>query len=249
MKTRITLAALAVALYVVIVYAVVVSGDPGPTPGDRAAFEADAQRTNELVVTTGNGSAAISPVAVALSTCEVPVRELTLRTPTLDDVFLELTGTHIEQDEQEEVAGLDRSSERTAARIAEPSAHAADLLDFGVRSRVPVAVVSNNADAAVREFFGVHGWMPRVGSFACRTLENVRQMKPDPYLLLAACTALGIRPARSVFVGDSVSDVTAGHACDMPVIGIAKNAQRAVDLIDAGAHAVVHLGDRAALLG
>jgi phosphoglycolate phosphatase len=140
-------------------------------------------------------------------------------------------------------------AEAEAARIAEPSAHAADLLDFGVRSRVPVAVVSNNADAAVREFFGVHGWMPRVGSFACRTLENVRQMKPDPYLLLAACTALGIRPARSVFVGDSVSDVTAGHACDMPVIGIAKNAQRAVDLIDAGAHAVVHLGDRGALLG
>ncbi len=52
---------------------------------------------NELVVTTDNGSAAISPVAVALSTCEVPVRDLTLRTPTLDDVFLELTGSHIEQ--------------------------------------------------------------------------------------------------------------------------------------------------------
>ena len=38
----------------------------------------------------------ISPVAVALSTCEVPVRDLTLRTPTLDDVFLELTGNRIE---------------------------------------------------------------------------------------------------------------------------------------------------------
>jgi ABC-2 type transport system ATP-binding protein len=54
---------------------------------------------NELVITTSSGTAAISPVAVALSTCEVPVRDLTLRTPTLDDVFLELTGTHIEQDE------------------------------------------------------------------------------------------------------------------------------------------------------
>jgi hypothetical protein len=29
----------------------------------------------------------------------VPVRELTLRTPTLDDVFLELTGSHIEAGE------------------------------------------------------------------------------------------------------------------------------------------------------
>ncbi|MEO5680258.1 MAG: ATP-binding cassette domain-containing protein [Acidimicrobiales bacterium] len=60
---------------------------------------------NELVIATDNGSAAISPVAVALSRAEAAVRDLTLRTPTLDDVFLELTGTHIEaQDAAEEPA-------------------------------------------------------------------------------------------------------------------------------------------------
>jgi ABC-2 type transport system ATP-binding protein len=58
---------------------------------------------NELVIATGNGSAVISPVAVALAGGDVHVRDLTLRTPTLDDVFLELTGTHIEQDEAQEV--------------------------------------------------------------------------------------------------------------------------------------------------
>jgi ABC-2 type transport system ATP-binding protein len=63
---------------------------------------------NEVVITTENGSAAISPVAVALSTCEIAVRELTLRTPTLDDVFLELTGSHIEQADQDEQEGADR---------------------------------------------------------------------------------------------------------------------------------------------
>jgi ABC-2 type transport system ATP-binding protein len=57
---------------------------------------------NELVVATDNGPAAISPVAVALAACEVRVRDLTLRTPTLDDVFLDLTGTRIEHDTQEE---------------------------------------------------------------------------------------------------------------------------------------------------
>jgi ABC-2 type transport system ATP-binding protein len=57
---------------------------------------------NELVITTDNGSAAISPVAVALNSCDVAVRDLTLRTPTLDDVFLELTGSHIERDETKE---------------------------------------------------------------------------------------------------------------------------------------------------
>jgi len=54
---------------------------------------------NELVIATGNGSAAISPVAVALSASNANVRDLTLRTPTLDDVFLEMTGTHIEPDD------------------------------------------------------------------------------------------------------------------------------------------------------
>jgi len=53
---------------------------------------------NELVVATDNGSATISPVALALAACGVGVRDLTLRTPTLDDVFLDLTGTHIEGD-------------------------------------------------------------------------------------------------------------------------------------------------------
>jgi len=57
---------------------------------------------NELVISAENGSAAISPVAIALNNCAVTVRDLTLRTPTLDDVFLELTGSHIENDATQE---------------------------------------------------------------------------------------------------------------------------------------------------
>jgi ABC-2 type transport system ATP-binding protein len=58
----------------------------------------------ELVISTANGSATISPVAVALAGSEVEVRDLTLRTPTLDDVFLDLTGSHIVGQDAEEVA-------------------------------------------------------------------------------------------------------------------------------------------------
>jgi ABC-2 type transport system ATP-binding protein len=49
-----------------------------------------------LVLTTSDGPAAISPVAVALGNAHLEVTSLTLRTPTLDDVFRELTGAHIE---------------------------------------------------------------------------------------------------------------------------------------------------------
>ena len=50
---------------------------------------------DELTVASADGAAVVSPVAVALSASGVKVKELTLRTPTLDDVFLELTGNRI----------------------------------------------------------------------------------------------------------------------------------------------------------
>jgi ABC-2 type transport system ATP-binding protein len=59
---------------------------------------------NELVIATSNGAGVISPVAVALAGSNLTVRDLTLRTPTLDDVFLELTGTHIERNATEEAS-------------------------------------------------------------------------------------------------------------------------------------------------
>ena len=60
---------------------------------------------DELSISVTDGAAVIGPVAVALDGCGVTVRDLTLRTPTLDDVFLELTGEHIRQDDVLEVEG------------------------------------------------------------------------------------------------------------------------------------------------
>ena len=53
---------------------------------------------NEVIVQVSNGAAAISRVALALNTCDVNVRELTLRTPTLDDVFLSVAGARMEEE-------------------------------------------------------------------------------------------------------------------------------------------------------
>jgi len=56
---------------------------------------------SEAVISTENGSSVISAVVVALSERDISVRELTLRTPTLDDVFLELTGNRIAADDND----------------------------------------------------------------------------------------------------------------------------------------------------
>ncbi len=50
----------------------------------------------EIRVSTANGSAVLSPVALALDRVGVTVTELALRTPTLDDVFLDVTGTRLD---------------------------------------------------------------------------------------------------------------------------------------------------------
>jgi ABC-2 type transport system ATP-binding protein len=51
----------------------------------------------EVVASVRDGAAAVSPIAVALAGAGIKVRALTLRTPTLDDVFLELTGNRIQK--------------------------------------------------------------------------------------------------------------------------------------------------------
>lgn len=50
----------------------------------------------ELIINTNDGKRTLSPVALAFDKAGVAVSELALRTPTLDDVFLEVTGNRME---------------------------------------------------------------------------------------------------------------------------------------------------------
>jgi len=51
---------------------------------------------DQIVLRASDGPAVLSPVALSLSESRLQVRSITVRTPTLDDVFLELTGDRIE---------------------------------------------------------------------------------------------------------------------------------------------------------
>ncbi len=50
---------------------------------------------NEMAVSVDNGASVVGPVAIALNECGATVRQITLRTPTLDDVFLHYTGARM----------------------------------------------------------------------------------------------------------------------------------------------------------
>ena len=77
----------------------VVDGDPGVAVaalGSVGGLGAIDVFGDEVRVATDHGAQSLSPVALALDQAGVAVKELSLRTPTLDDVFLDVTGTHLE---------------------------------------------------------------------------------------------------------------------------------------------------------
>ena len=57
---------------------------------------------SELVISSLQGAATISPVALALSAAGVPVVKVSLSSPTLDDVFFHHTGERIEEEHRRE---------------------------------------------------------------------------------------------------------------------------------------------------
>ncbi len=59
-------------------------------------------RGSELTISVANGAALVSAVALRLSESGIDVEELILRTPTLDDVFLQVTGARFQDEERGE---------------------------------------------------------------------------------------------------------------------------------------------------
>lgn len=59
------------------------------------------RHSDDVMVVTPNASKLLSPVALALQDAGITVANLAMRTPTLDDVFLELTGGRLRPGEDE----------------------------------------------------------------------------------------------------------------------------------------------------
>lgn len=131
--------------------------------------------------------------------------------------------------------------ELQAARRVRPPEHALAFIEQALDRGSLVAVVTNNDPGVVplllepvrpglsSLLLGVYGRSP----------DRVDDLKPAPDLLRAALADGGADPARSLFLGDSVTDVEAGLAAGVVVVGVADDAGRRAQLLDAGAVAAV----------
>jgi ABC-2 type transport system ATP-binding protein len=84
-----------------VIVAEVAGGTGGAVEALRSVDGLDAiSRTGSTItVNSSDGPAALGTVAVALGRAGLDIRSLTMRTPTLDDVFMEMTGSPIGREE------------------------------------------------------------------------------------------------------------------------------------------------------
>jgi len=82
------------------------------------------------------------------------------------------------------------------------------------------------------------------------TARDVTRRKPDPEGILLCMERLGVAPAETVYVGDTVADIRASHAAGLYAIGVLTGAGDSPLLSGAGAHRILpDLDQLPALLG
>ena len=131
------------------------------------------------------------------------------------------------------------AGEVTAAETSSPTPHTPQVIATVRHTGRPVAVVSNNAEAAIARYLGLHDLADLIALVVGRAYGSPDQMKPDPSPVLRATSGLGIAPEDCFLVGDSLADILACQAAGVPAIGYAKTEARGHDLAEAGAELVI----------
>ena len=116
-----------------------------------------------------------------------------------------------------------------------PLPGAVELLRALTDRHVPWAIATSGYAATARSALGMLG-LPADTPMVTR--DMVRHAKPDPDLFLAAATMLGVDPARTMVVGDSVWDLLAARRAGALGIGLMSGGYGREELERAGAFRV-----------
>ncbi|MDA8111516.1 MAG: HAD family hydrolase [Nitrospiraceae bacterium] len=99
--------------------------------------------------------------------------------------------------------------EKIYLELTRPMPGATDLLRSISKRGLPQGVVTNKLGRSARELVRHLGWERLLP--LCLGEGDGLPLKPDPAMILAASEAMGIRPERLLFVGDSPFDFTAAR--------------------------------------
>lgn len=134
----------------------------------------------------------------------------------------------------EDIDSILTAAERRAVRSAQPTPGAHRVIVSAQRIGRPVAIVSNNSAAAIADYLSEHDISEQVAVVAARPFGQPWFMKPNPALVVQAIEHLGASPERCLFVGDAITDIQAGRAAGVRVVGYVKTSQQGAALASAG---------------
>ncbi|TVT62158.1 HAD family hydrolase [Amycolatopsis rhizosphaerae] len=151
------------------------------------------------------------------------------------------------EDEARYVEAAFTAHEVEAIPTATPTPGAHELIQAWHESARPLAIVSNNSAAAISAYLDLYGLRPSVDHISARMSPDASLLKPSPHLLRQAVQSIQSEPARTVFVGDSLSDIRASRTAGVLCIGYAnkvgKRVRMATQQPDAITDAIADLVD------
>lgn len=158
---------------------------------------------------------------------------------TPDPLAVFIYSATISADVAAEVEAELTEQELTAVPTARPGPYVHDVVTSARQSGRTIAVVSNNSQRAVQAYLARHGLDDRIDLISARTSSDPGLLKPSPHLVQQAMARLAAMPAECVLVGDSVSDIQAGHQAGIATIGYANRDGKPDSLSAAGATAII----------
>lgn len=142
------------------------------------------------------------------------------------------------EDEARYVEAAFAAHEVEAISSATPTSGAHELIEAWHESGRPTAIVSNNGVRAIGAYLDLYSLRTSINFVSARTSADTALLKPSPYLLHEAITALDVTPRESIFLGDSATDIEAAQAAGVRSIGYANKPGKDYRLTVAGADAV-----------
>jgi phosphoglycolate phosphatase len=137
--------------------------------------------------------------------------------------------------------------QRRIAQDTRPYPGVPELLDALIAQGLKLAVLSNKRDDFTNQL--VQKLFSRWPFAEVRGERQGVPRKPHPQAALEIATVLACDPARCVFVGDTAVDVQTARAAGMHAVGVTWGFRPALELSQAGAHAVLeHPAELLALL-
>jgi HAD superfamily hydrolase (TIGR01549 family) len=114
-----------------------------------------------------------------------------------------------------------RAEEVSASKTAEPTPYAHEVIIAALQAGESVAIVSNNSAEAISAFLSRQGLEQYNIAVFGREFGQPDRMKPNPAPIFRAVKSLDTSVDDCVLVGDSLADIHAANAAEIPVIGYA----------------------------